>query len=355
MFSNDPIWLLLNRFLKLNSRIKSLLFAIGAGSLTFFVVPLFSGYLFPRDDGLSSLEDWPGLIITFVTHPAIYLYYCFEQEHIFAKLLNSLFDFHELTEHQIFENNLRKVLNSKKWIFMSALLTSIGYSLHVQAVLAHPTLSYYYPNKFVLLFLNAPLSSLTGYMISLVAIRYLIMIVFLFRFYNQYRPKIYPFHIDGCGGLAFIGKFVFRSFVLVAIMGVDISLLITINLWQANRDPLTEPSFLSLLSFYLLLFPISVVVPLLSSKTHVQSIKQNLQHLIETELDKQYRSLANMEIDSLLQDDKLIKAIDLYKLLANLSVIPIDKATRRRLILLMLVSLMPILYLFISTILSRGI
>src|SRR3989304_1742420 len=90
VFNNDPMWLLFYRFLKLNSRLRSLIFAIGIGGLTFFLFPFFSGYLFPRNDGLSSINDWPGLIITFFTHPAIYLYYCFEQEQIFNKLITRL-------------------------------------------------------------------------------------------------------------------------------------------------------------------------------------------------------------------------------------------------------------------------
>jgi hypothetical protein len=355
MFSNDPIWLLLNKSLKLNTRTKSLLFAMGIGGFTFIVIPLFSGYFFPRNDGLSSLDDWPGAIITFFTHPAIYLYYCFEQEHIFANLMKNLFDFHELTERQIFENNLRKALNSKRWTLLATFFTLIGYSLHVQAVLAHPTLSYYYPNKFVLLFINAPLSSLAGYMISLITIRFLIMVLFLFRFYNQYKPKIYPFHPDGCGGLSFIGKFVLRSFILVAIMAIDLSLLIIINLWQTNRDPFTEPSLLSLLSVYLLLFPISIVVPLFSSRAHVQRIKQNLLFLIGTELDKQSKALANIDMVSVYsQADELFIIRNLYKLLADLSVIPIDKTTKFQVGLLVLVSLMPILFLFMSIAL-RGV
>jgi magnesium-transporting ATPase (P-type) len=355
MFNNDPIWLLLNRFLKLNSRLRSLLFAIGIGGLTFFLIPFFSGYLFPRNDGLSSVHDWPGLIITFFTHPAIYLYYCFEQEQILTKLINRLAKTQELADHQMFEEKLLKTLNLKRWIVLAFLLTAIGYFLHVQAVLAHPILSYYYPNKSVLFFINAPLSSLAGYMVCLVAIRYLIVVVSLFNFFNKHRPKIDIFHPDGCGGLSFVGRFVFSSFVLVAIMAIDLSLLIVINLQQINRDPFTEPSFLSLLGFYLILLPFSIVIPLLSPRNNIQNIKQNWQSLIETKLDKQASALSEAEA-SLLDSNKLDNILRLRKLykLSNLSVIPIDKTTFVQFILLILISLLPILYLIISKIIFGG-
>lgn len=353
MFSCDPIWLLLNKFFRLNSRLGSLMFAVGIGSLTFFIIPFFSGYLFPMDERLASLEDWPGMIITFFTHPAIYLYYCFEQERIFTKFIDEFCNVYELDICQLFEETLRKTLNFKKWSLLAFLFTFIGYILHVQAVLAHPVLSYYYPNKFILLFINAPLSSLAGYMICLVVIRYLIVIVYLFRFYYKYKLKIYVLHPDGCGGLSFIGKLVFRSYILVAIMAIDLSLLILINLQQVSRDPLTDPSFLSLFGFYLIILPLSLVSLFLPRK-QIQNTRREWQLFIKSGLDKQDKALAEAKTSILNSDEveHILKMKAPYRSL-NLSVIPIDKTTFVQLAFLIVISLIPIFY-FISSIIFRG-
>jgi len=355
MFSNDPIWLIFTKYLKLNTRTRSLLFALGIGGFTFFLIPFFSGYLFPRSDGLSSVSDWPGLLITFFTHPAIYLFYCFEQERIFTALIERLANAQNVRDYQVFEEGLRKTLNLKKWIALASLLTIAGYILHVKAVLAHPTLSYYYPNKFILFFINAPTSSLAGYMVCLVAIRYLIAVVSLFKYFKSFKPKINLLHPDGCGGLSFIGKFVFDSFVLVAIMAIDLSLLIVINLQQINRNPFTEPSFLSLLGFYLLLLPISFFIPLFSATRSIQYAKQSIQRQIENELDHQVSILFENEnpLDSILLN-RVLNLRRLYQL-SKISIVPIDRATVLYFSMLILISLLPIAFLVISTIFFGGV
>jgi len=355
MFSNDPIWLFFSKYLKLNTRTKSLLFALGIGGFTFFVIPFFSGYLFPRSDGLSSVNDWPGLLITFFTHPAIYLFYCFEQERIFTALMERLANAQNMRDYQVFEEGLRKTLNMKKWIALASLLTFVGYILHVKAVLAHPTLSYYYPNKFILFFINAPTSSLAGYMVCLVAIRYLITIVSLFKYFEIVKPKINVLHPDGCGGLSFIGKFVFDSFILVAIMAIDLSLLIVINLQQINRNPFTEPSFLSLLGFYLLLLPIGFFIPLFSASRTIQNAKQNIQRQIKNELD--HHASVLFENENILDSTLLNRVLSLRRLyrFSKISVIPIDRTTVLYFSMLIFVSLLPIVFLVISTIFFGGV
>lgn len=334
---------------------RSILFALGIGGFTFFFIPFFTGYLFPRSDGLSSVSDWPGLVITFFTHPAIYLFYCFEQERIFSELMKRLAAAQNKGDHQVFEERLRKTLNLKEWGALALLLTIIGYVLHVNAVLAHPTLSYYYPNKFILFFINAPTSSLAGYMVCLVAIRYLIIVVSLFKYFKICKPKINVLHPDGCGGLSFIGNFVLESFVLVAIMAVDLSLLIVINLQQINRNPFTEPSFLSLLGFYLLLLPVGFFIPLLSATRNIRNVKQSIQHLIENELDHQVSVL--FENKNLLDSILLNRVLNLRRLyrLSKISVVPIDRTTMLYFSMLILVSLLPIVFLLISTIFFGGV
>lgn len=310
MFYKDPIWLLFNRIFRLNSRLRSISFAVGVGGLTFFLLPFFTGYLFPRTDGLSSANDLPGLIITFFTHPAIYLYYCFEQEKLINELLIGLAIVQSPEDHRQFADKMSNWLNRRGWLILAFVLVTAGYVLHVQAVLAHPTSSYYYPNKFVLFLVNAPLSALAGYMICLVSIRYLIVVISLFKGFRSRAPNINISHPDGCGGLSFIGKFVVGSFALAAIMAVDLSLLIVINLLQTHRDPFSEPSFMSLLSVYVILLPVGFIAPLLSTRSSIKRVDRN----------------------------RLLNAL------------PLDKASRVQIIILFTISLLPILILVSSRI-----
>jgi hypothetical protein len=314
MFDKDPIWLLFNRFFKLNSRLRSILFAFGIGGLTYLLLPFFTGYLFPRSDGLSSVNDLPGFIITFFTHPAIYLYYCFEQEALMDQLVLRLAAVQPAEDYEQFINHLNASVNRRVWPILASFLTAVGYVLHVQAVLAHPTLSYYYPNKLILFFVNAPLSALAGYMICLVSIRYLIVVIALFKGFRRHAPNINVADPDGCGGLSFIGKFVLGSFVLVAIMAIDLSLLVMINLQQTHRDPFTEPSFISLISAYLFLLPAGFIIPLLSTRSSIQ--KMNLDRRI--------------------------------------NVLPLDKTSFVQFLILFTISLGPILLLIFSKILMGG-
>lgn len=262
MFDKDPVWFLFNNYFHINSRSRSLLYALIIGGMTFVAIPLITGYFFPRTDGLSALSDWPGFVITFFTHPAIYLYYCYEQENLINKFLIDFERVQSSKSKPAFQQYINNLLNHKVWPLLGFFFTAIGYFLHTQAVLAHPSLSYYYPNLFVLYFVNAVFSALAGYMVSLISIRYLIVVFSLYKGVKNGSLDVVSSHFDGCGGYSFIGRFIQGSIILVAIMAIDLSLLILINLQQTQRDPLSEPSLLSFLCLYFLLLPIGFLLPL---------------------------------------------------------------------------------------------
>lgn len=336
MFDNDPLWVILNRRLRINSLTKSLLFSFGIGATTFIIIPYFSGYLLPKDGILNSLSDWPGFIITFFTHPAIYVFYLYQQEKIFLRLQHELAISQSESNNSIPNNKLLTSFNSKNAPIVALILTSIGYYLHIQAVLSHPTFSYYYPNKFILFFINAPTSSVAGYMVCLIGIRYLIATTSLIRLAMKRPLQINIHHEDKHGGLAFLGKYIFESFILVSIMAIDLSLLFVINLYQMNRNPFTEPGFMSFIFIYTLLLPIGFMLPLLifrkSISSRISLIIQSLNNVgrekgTEIKFIQTYPDKANLEIINKLQ---------------NLQTTPIDNLTLSKFVVLFVFSVSPI-------------
>ncbi|MBN8655653.1 MAG: hypothetical protein J0M11_07950 [Anaerolineae bacterium] len=337
MFDKDPLWLILYRRLHINSFTKSLLFSFGIGAITFIIIPYFSGYLLPRTGILNSLSDWPGFVITFFTHPAIYVFYLYQQEIIFLRLQQELNKSQSEGNNPFSENYIRAATNSKLTPIIALFLTSIGYFLHIQAVLSHPTFSYYYPNKFILYFINAPTSSLAGYMVCLIGIRYLSVTVSLMRLAIKQPLNVNIYHQDKRGGLAFLGKYIFESFILVSIMAVDLSLLFVINLYQTYRNPFTEPSFMSFIFIYTILLPAGFILPLLifrnSINSRIRLIIHGLDKVgdfekgIDFEINKPYLNKINSEAINKIQ---------------NLHTMPIDNSTLLKFTILFLFSVSPI-------------
>lgn len=349
-YKSDPVGQMLVHRFDINSRLRTTLFAVAVGAITFVAIPWLTGFLLPRPGILSSLEDWPGLIITFVTHPAIYLFYCFEQRNMIAKLFSSYWYSEQDARYAAFLAQLSRWLEWKGWSPLALMLTAIGYLLHVQAVFAHPIPSYYDPNPVVLLGINAPLSALAGYMICMILIRYLIVTVALFRLFRSYTPQVHVLHPDRCGGLSFMGRFSIRAYYLVAILALDLSLLIVINVQQVNRDPFTEPSLMSLIISYLFFVPIGFFLPLAPAFGAMRMARESIQNALVNSAKELYlRHQIDLQREKI--DEQTVRQIlDIYRLysLTELPLLPVDSATFRKFLILIALSLSPLLLLLFA-------
>jgi hypothetical protein len=262
-FRGDPIGQLIVRRLRANTRLRVLLLAMGIGLFSFGLLPWLTGYLLPRPGVTSALEDWPGLVITFVTHPAIYLYFAVEQPDMILQLFldySLMCSAPEEIRFQHFMSELNRTLASRAWPVLALTLVSVGYALHVHSVLSQPASSYYNPHPSVFLLVTGPLSALVGYMVVMVAIRHVITIAAGFRLFWSRPPIISP-RPGRWGGMAFVGRFALRAFCLVAFLGLDMCLLVAMNV-QYGRNPLDQPDMQLFLLCYVLLSPLLVFLPL---------------------------------------------------------------------------------------------
>lgn len=263
-FRADPIGRLIVCRLRINTRLRILLLAMGVGVFSFIILPWLTGFLLPRPGIASSLESWPGLIITFVTHPTVYLYFAVEQPDMIYRLFLSfscMYSGSGEIEFRAFTTRLNQVWALKAWSILALALTAFGYVLHVQAVLSNSEPSYYNPHPLILLLVNAPLSALAGYMVVMMVIRHLIVIAAVFTLFRSCPPPIDALHPDKWGGLAFMDKFTLRAFCLIAILGLDMGMLVVMNV-QSGQNPFGGPDMRLFLSSYLLLSPLLLSLPL---------------------------------------------------------------------------------------------
>ena len=296
LFDADPPGRLLVRKLKVNSRLRALLLAIGLAVLTSIVVPWLDGFLIPRPGIVSSLQDLPSLLIALIAIPAIYSYYCFEQPDMIRELFQGFVDSDTLIieegQYQEFLRKLQKRLAWRGWSIVALMLTAAAVVLHASAVLSSPEPSAYYPNPAIFFGLNLPLMTLPIYMVWMMLLRHLTVIVDLFRLFRSHKTQVHALHPDGCGGLSFIGRFSLRGSYFIAILALNISLLTVINLRQ-QRNPLTEPSMTLAAAAYLVLAPIAFFLPLTPAHRGMREAKRSAQRLISNEANRIYREIQN--------------------------------------------------------------
>lgn len=346
---SDPIGKLLTCRLKIRTRLSAFLLAAGIGTLTTLIVPWFDGFLFPRPGVLSSLEDWPGLIITFVTHPAVYVYFLFEQgdmiKSLFAGFHNISRQANALPQYLALLSKVKRWLLWRGWTALIIVLTAAGYVLHILSVLTGPVKSYYYPNEAILLGLNGPTSALAGYMVCMMAVRHLIVVAALFQAVRAHVAHLFAFHPDGCAGLEFMGDFAARAFYLVGILGLDMSLLVAMNL-RAGRSPLTEPSLMLFLSSYLVLSPVILILPLAPAFKAMRASREFAKSAILHETDALYGELVDELPPEVADHPTIHKFYSLRRLQQfadSLPLLPISKAAMKRFIAMLIISLFPLL------------
>ena len=165
------------------------------------------------------------------------------------------------------------------------------------------------------------------------------MVVYLFRLFSH-STLVQTFHPDRCGGLSFIGRFSLRSFYLVAIIALDLSLLIVINVQQIHRDPFTEPSLMSLIISYVVLMPAGFFLPLFSASRQMRSAKQ----LAQTTISREIVKIDLGELISQQSLDRLTKLRQVYNL-AELPLFPLDAITLIQFLILLFFSLSPLIFL----------
>jgi hypothetical protein len=91
------------------------------------------------------------------------------------------------------------------------------------------------------------------------------------------------FHVDGCGGLAFLGHFSTRLAAMIWILALDFILLIFINI-SFQRNPITEPGLVLFVIALLVGGPACVSLPLLAARPILKSTQSATLHVLELQL-----------------------------------------------------------------------
>jgi hypothetical protein len=139
-----------------------------------------------------------------------------------------------------------------------------------------------------LLYAAQPLRFLAFYTLLLIVGRLVIVMIGLNRFFGQHPVEIAPLHPDQAGGLRMLGDYVLHNGLLVAIIGLNVSM-------TALRGRLV-PEFLTgqyyvELALFCLLAPAVLIVPLWSVHRRMLAARAALLAEIAEQFDQEYHSL----------------------------------------------------------------
>ncbi len=346
----DPLWRLLVDRLRIRTCLRAIVLAWALGFFTTFIIPAFTGHLWPDGSVISPLQDWPSFLINFLTAPLVYAYYCCEQPDMVSRLRQNLhanveglrYDGQSGRETTLFLRVTGQLLWRGRFVALM-LIAAAGAGIWVWDVLRH-TQATYYDTPRIVLAVHIVRVALPLYMMLVMVIRHALVTLALFVYFRSYKPTIHALHPDRCGGLAFLGRFSLRGAYLIAVVALNITFQMLHNSEILGLQPFQEYSLALAGVAYLLVAPFAFFLPLTPAHEGMREAKEAAEKLVSDAADKLYKSIQNDLRQQTVNGDLIARLDDLHrlsKLTNEFPVWPLDVGTLSRIATAVLLPLIP--------------
>jgi hypothetical protein len=103
--------------------------------------------------------------------------------------------------------------------------------------------------------LHLTIHGLATYAVFFSIVRFVILLVFLHRFFRSFSIRVNPLHIDGCGGFGILGRVVTVSLLFATLLGIT-AVVMAVASVHVGMDPWKHPETILVGVSYLVLPPL---------------------------------------------------------------------------------------------------
>lgn len=308
-------------------------------TLRVLVIPLVTGYLFPRPGIVSYLETWPNPLVHFIVIPTLVslsMYQGTAVSEVFRRLrsrgviVGSPKDFAGL-----YGCLARWYGHRRLWqVLMALVLLSYTCGAIQRHSSGPPVPSWAYPNNVVLgAVLQAAMWGFCFYVIIGMAMRHFISVYGLVQLFRRpFRLKLHIFHEDRVCGLGPLGDFLMLVAKFEAILGLGM-LMSSVTGVVAEHQPAGYP--VVPLVTYMLFAPTAFIVPLVWAWRGMRRAKRDLQAAIAKRATHIFSpsDLGQGLSDAPVRDLEHMATLgDIAQVLRSLPTLPINLGQLRRLV-----------------------